>query len=205
MTRHSSRLDRWSLEESTAPASEPLMVPDLKEWLRVDQDFLDDDLMLADLITAARKHFTEITNRAFVNTTYKLRLDKFPGGLLEPIKLPVSPLSSVTSVEYIDGDGNTQTWGSTLYDVDIYDLVGSIRPTENESYPTTQNVIQAVTVTFVAGYGTDATSVPLDIVTALKVFIAGLYENREPFLAGTSFQEFPTLKRLLMPHRVITF
>ncbi len=202
MSLHGSRLDRWSLEESTAPASEPLMVPDLKEWLRVEQDELDDDLLLANLITAARKHFTEITNRAFVNTTYKLRLDKFP---FEPIKLPVSPLSSVTSVTYLDTDGNSQTWAAGEYDVDIYDFVGSVRPSENESYPATQNVIQSVTVEFVAGYGADATSVPLDIITALKIFIAGLYEHREPFLAGTSFQAFPTLERLLMPHRVITF
>ena len=205
MTQHTRPAVRWSLEESTAPVSEPLMLPDLKEWLRVDLDFKDDDLMLTDLITSGRKHFTEITNRAFVNTTYKLRLDKFPGGLLEPIRIPIAPLSSVTSVTYLDGDGNSQTWAAAKYDVDIYDYVGSVRPTENESYPATQAVIQAVTVEFVAGYGADATSVPHDIVAALKVFIAGLYENREPYLAGTSFQEFPTLTRLLAPHRVYTF
>ena len=190
---------RWSLEESTAPASEPLSTPDAKDWLRADD--ANDDLLIKDLVRTARIVFEQNTNRSLINTVWKLRLDEFPSGTM-PIKLPRAPVSVVTSVQYVDGDGATQTWSTTKYEVDLFDAVTTIRPIDAESYPTTKAQIQAVTVTFTAGYGADQTTIPHDILTAVKLLLTSMYEHRDSVLVGTNFQEFPTLERLVWPHKV---
>lgn len=190
---------RWTLEESTAPGAEPISTAEAKAWLRVDDS--DDDTLIDALVVAARRSFEEATNRSIISTVWKLRLDQFPSG---PIWLPRSPVSAVASVSYEDEDGETQTWSDTLYEVDLFDIVTTIRPINGESYPGTKVQIQAVTVTFTAGYGVAGSDVPDDILTALKLILATFYEHRESVIVGTSFQEFPTLQRLIWPHKVVS-
>src|SRR3990172_9167653 len=68
-------------------------------------------------------------------------------------RLQKPKLQSITSITYIDTAGATQTWTSTLYEADIKSDIGKVRPVSGESYPSTDDIYNAVTIKFKAGYG----------------------------------------------------
>jgi uncharacterized phiE125 gp8 family phage protein len=129
------------------------------------------DPQLTDWIKAAREYGETFTHRAFITQTWDLKLEGFPcEGVLE---LPKAPLLTSTApvVTYVDRNGDTQTWSSSLYTVDApagpKARVGQIVPNYGQMFPATRDVVNAVTVRFVAGYGA-ASAVPSLIKTCLK-------------------------------------
>ena len=116
--------------------------------------------------------------RALLDQTWEYFLDAFPAKSTEPILLPRPPLKTLTSIKYIDIDGFEQTWLNTLYKVDNKREPARIVPAFNESYPDTRAEINAVTIEFLAGYGTNAQDLPEDLVHAMKLIITHRYENR---------------------------
>lgn len=183
---------------TTAPTTEPLTVAEGRAHLRVD-DSSDNDTIDA-LITTTRERVEEELGRALITQTWTLTLDRFPHG---PIELPRPPLQSVTSITYIDSDGASQTWGSSLYRVDTAAQPGRITPAYGESYPTTRDVTGAVTVTFVAGYGAAAADVPRPIRQAMLLLLGHAYAHREIVVAGTIVSPIPqSMDWLLDPYRV---
>ena len=157
------------------------------------------------------------THRAFITTTMELLLDGFPppfnGGQSPPndsrsttIHLPRSPVQSVTSVQYVDTAGDTQTLAASKYRVDTKSLVPRITPAYGEVWPPTHPVTNAVTITLVAGYGDDPSDVPEPLKHAIKLGVATYYDPvRSDVLVGTSAQELPQASRYLLgPYRVST-
>lgn len=166
----------FSLELTSAPATEPITTAEAKTYCRVDVS--THDTLIGLLVTAARQQAEARLRRQIVTATWKLRLDAFPIGS-DPIEVPRPPLSSVSSIAYVDTDGATQTWSSSEYQVDAYTHPGRIVPAYGYSYPATRPQMNAVTVTFVAGYGA-AASVPELLKTALKAMVCDWFENRLP-------------------------
>lgn len=165
-----------SLELVTAPSVEPVSLDELKAHLRVDQ--ADENGLLTSLIVAARRHLEMETRRAFINTTYAYRLPKFPADRF--IELPRPPLSSVTSIVYEDSDSVSQTLAASSYQVDTYGEPGRVALEPSQSWPATEaDRLNAVTVTYVAGYGSAATDVPQEIRQAIMLLAGHWYENRE--------------------------
>lgn len=165
----------YGLVQTVAPASEPVTLAEAKAWLRLE--IPDDDDLVAALITAAREYAETVTGRALVSQTWRLTLDAFPadgGGII----LPLPPLQSVSSVVYVDGNGDSQTLATTEYAVDTQRQPGWIVPAYGKIWPVTRGQANAVQITFVAGYGT-ASAVPVAIKTAIKLLLANWYENRE--------------------------
>jgi len=162
-----------SLVVSVEPTEEPVTRTEVKAHLRIDTT--DDNTLLDTLISAARHYAENFTRRAFVTQTLVLRMDAFPA---TDIELPRAPAASVTSIAYIDTDGATQTWAAENYTVDVNTKPARIVLAYDKSYPDTRTVINAVTVTYVAGYG-DATTVPQGIKLAIKSLVGHWYENRE--------------------------
>jgi uncharacterized phiE125 gp8 family phage protein len=81
----------------TPPASEPLTLAEVKEFLRVDHS--DDDATLAIFITAARQLCESYTRMALLPTTFEEYFDDFPqytGTFKDEIRLSRSPVSAVT-------------------------------------------------------------------------------------------------------------
>jgi len=121
------------------------------------------------------------TDRAesFQRRTYMQRqrtyvLDSFP----PIIRPPYPPLVSVDSIKYIDINGIEQTLDSAEYDVDITTEPGRIKPAYEKSWPSIRTVMNAVTITYTAGYASKD-AVPFDIKAAILLIIGHLYENRE--------------------------
>jgi len=132
------------------------------------------DPQLVAWISAAREYGETFTHRAFVTQTWDDKRDGFPGSSDDAIELPKAPLISVTSVSYVDANGVTQAWSSTLYTVDApagpKARSGYLVPNYGQVFPTTRDVPNAVTIRFVAGYGV-ASAVPSLIKACLKEHI----------------------------------
>ena len=162
----------------TAPAVEPISLTDAKLHLRVGTS--SEDTLISLMIAAAREECENELRRALITQTWEKYLDAFPSaiGLFYP------PLSSVTSVSYVDPDGNSQVLAGTEYVVDDKQEPAWIVPAYGKSWPQTQSVANAVTVRFVCGYGAADTAVPKAIKNWLLLRIGDLYQNRQVVSMG---------------------
>lgn len=176
---------------ATAPAVEPVTLAEAKLHLRVTQS--GEDTLISALIKAAREYAEGVLNRALIDQTWDLYLDAFPGecdGYV--LKVPMSPLKSVTYVKYLDEAGVQQTLSASLYAVDITSEPGRIYPAYQQVWPTLRTgALGAVVVRFVAGYGADGTFVPESIKAAIRLAVAHWYENREDTVVGTIVSKLP--------------
>lgn len=191
---------RLTITRTVDPSAEPVSVDEAKSHLRVD--ITDDDTLIGTLITAARDYVEQTTRRALVTQTWQYFLDDWPG--ISEIVLPKPPLQSVTSVVYTDSDGNDNTWSSSEYAVDTDNEPGAVVLGYNESYPSgTLDVVNPITVTYVAGYGA-AAAVPWIFKQAILLLVGHWYENREAIvLTGAVPKEIPlAVKSLLLVDRV---
>ena len=181
----------------TAAAAGIVTLAEAKLWAKVTA--ADDDALITSLIAAAEEYAEEFTRRRFVHSTETKVLPRFA----DPIELPRSPLSSVTSIIYINTAGTTASVATSVYSVDTAVEPGLIRLAYGQSWPTTRDVYNAVTITHVVGYSADATSVPDGIKTAVKMLVAHWYEHRESVVVGTITAEVPMgVKALLWQFRV---
>ena len=178
---------------SSGASVEPITTAEAKSQIRVDTS--DDDTLIDNYIVAAREHGEQMTRRAFITQTWVWKLDKFPPGGVMYVPLP--PLQSVTSIQYVDANGSTQTWSTDDYDVDISSKPGRIVPVYNGSFPTTRIDTNAVTVTFVAGYGDATTDVPEQLRVAISQLVGHWYEHREEVVTGTIVAKLPNVVETL--------
>ncbi|MFH1852547.1 MAG: hypothetical protein ABIA75_09395 [Candidatus Neomarinimicrobiota bacterium] len=169
----------------------------------------NEDSQINAWIKSARAQVEIDTNRALITQTWKMYLDQFPcdGG---PIELPRSPLQSITSIQYVDTDGVTQTWDSAEYRVDEISQPGRITPEYDYSYPATRAVTNAVIITFVAGYGDEPADIDhpdyLNLISALKLLLAHFYEHREAVQDGVIPHVVPMgYDSIIMRHKLWQF
>lgn len=191
----------------TAPTEEPITLPEAKAFLRVESGDTEQDGVIAAFISGARRYVEHQTNRKLITQTWKLLLDEFPCRTgrdpYASIDLPHPPLQSVTSIEYMDVEGNPQTLATSVYLVDTGTLPGRVRLKRNQEWPATPSYEpNAVAVTFRAGYG-GPESVEDDLRQAMWLILGDSYENREAQIAGTIMTGNDRLGELIDPHRYV--
>lgn len=196
----------WSvrLAEDGAPACEPVRVSALKAYLRLPDDGGEDDV-LATLISAGREYAEAFTGRALITQTNILALDWFPSGIGE-ILLPKSPVQSVDSITYDDGDVDNQgvtvfeELEDTRYQVDLSADPARIVPAYGLFWPTSAlSKPASVQIEYTAGYGDSPDAVPANIRMAIMQYAAIRYEQRTPDVTD---QQRKSLDCLLYPFRV---
>lgn len=176
-----------ALSITTAPAVEPVEIGELRAHVR--EDDVGQDAVIGRMIKAARLHTEVFAGRTFINTTFLLTLDRFPvPALIEP---PGPPLSSVTSITYIDTDGDEQTLAADQYQVDTESKPGRIVQAFGVTWPATRAQLNVVEVNFVAGYGAAPEDVPENFRLAILILAAHLYEHREVTVTGTIIATIP--------------
>jgi uncharacterized phiE125 gp8 family phage protein len=187
----------------TPPTSEPLSLDEAKLQARVVVN--DEDVLIENLIVVARQWLEAITGRAFIDQVWTLTLDAMPADGV--IVLPRPPLRSVISVSYVNAAGVSTTWAAgTGYQVKRpggpFAERGQIAPAYGTSAPTTRSdTFDAVTVMFLAGYGTSAADVPRPLRQAVALLVAHLYANREAIQNVGPLQELPLgVKALVAPY-----
>lgn len=161
-----------SILVTTPATSRPISVDDVKNNSRIAID--DDDLLIRRLIDSAVT-FTEYELNSKIGLqTITWTLDyRLPASLV----VPVGPLISVTSIEYVDSAGQTQTLSASDYVVDINHSVGRVYPAYNVTWPIPRYQKDAVTVIYVAGNSV----IPAEIKTALLLLVGHWYENPNAF------------------------
>jgi uncharacterized phiE125 gp8 family phage protein len=179
---------------------ELITAADAAEFMRAEFSVAEEDLVES-LITAARQWCEEYLRRAIGVQTLELRQNGFPADS-GPIILR-SPIIDVTSVKYLDADGEEVT-----LDEDEY-ITSDAEPAEIvpvSAWPETYSSADSVRVEYEAGYGDGSSPLvapvlPKTIRTAILMMVADMYANREaqvekPLTAN------PTVERLLSMMRL---
>jgi uncharacterized phiE125 gp8 family phage protein len=179
----------------TAPTAEPLSVDDVKRHLRLDIG--EEDGLVRSLITVAREYAELWTGQALMTQTLRLTRDCFPGAAEGcVIRLPRSPVQSLTDIQYTDADGDTATVATSLYVTDFASQPGRIALAYGETWPTdVAEQIGVVKVNYVAGYAS-AALVPQRIKQAMLLLIGHWYTNREA--VGSTSREIDFAVRALL-------
>lgn len=163
---------------TTEPTSEPITLKEAKTHCHVDHN--EEDQLITILIQAARETVEQETNRSLITQTRTMKLDYFPRYQTSDgwgqIILPYGPVSSVSSITYVDENEASQTLSSSDYWTDFTSNIP--RVIVKNSWPGTFTMPNAVTVVYVAGYGS-ATSVPHKLISAIKILVKHLFDNRE--------------------------
>lgn len=188
----------WSQNVVTPPAIEPVTLAEFCVHERITEPGPEGDL-IEGYIAAARETVEEYLQRVLITTTKKIVLDDWPEG--EILDLHDDPIQSVSSIVYKLEDGTTETLDATEYDVDTG--LGRVLLATDASWPTDSLREGAcITVTYVAGYGATAASVPRRYRLAIHLLAAHWFTNREPVITGTIAAELPLgIMRLLGPSR----
>jgi len=181
----------------TAPASEPVTASELRSHLRADSTELPDAEANA-LIAEARQMIEDQIGLAFISQSWRLSLDRWPGGAeawwdgvrqmaiselyapnyMTSVMLPRWPLASITSVTVFDEDSNSQAVTvANTFDVDAYQVPGRLTLKRGSTWPIALRANDAIQIIYVSGYA-NAAAVPAPMKRALKQLAAFLYTNR---------------------------
>ena len=181
--------------QTSSPSVLPVTLQQAKAWLKVDDS--NSDAEIAGLIQAAILRAEAFCNRPFVNREYTEYFDCFPS-VIEPKAVR---FQSLTSIGYVDTDGNSQTFTDTQVDSGSLYQRARIKPAYNFSWPSTRSVLSAVTVIYQAGYGDDWNDVPENVRIGILYLVSHYFFNRG--IVGENLSEIPeTCKALLGDERV---
>lgn len=178
----------------TPPEALPVTLAQAKAWLHLDGN--DEDATVSALIAAATAHLDGakgVLRRALEPQTWALTLDEFS----DPIRLPLGPVVSVTSIAWEDAAGAPHTLASTAWRM-RHDARGAyLKPVS--SWP---SGAQSVTVEWVAGEGC-----PEPVRHAILMLVAHYHANREAVGAGgvgaAALVELPLgVAKLIAPWKV---
>lgn len=181
-----------SLTLVTAPAEFAVNPYRVKEHLRLDPQ-PQDDMLIEEFIEVAIARLDGrdgLLGRCLITQTWKSTLGFFPSQIV----VPLPPCQSIDSITYIDKDDVEQTLPTADYQVFKLNSSGPalITPATGKSFPSTKSDhLEAVVVTFTAGYGDGIADIPQPIRQALAMDISHLDQNREILLVGGSINEIP--------------
>jgi len=186
----------------SGPASEPVTVDELKLHARLDAPYEGDGYLEA-LISSARDFISRRTGRALITETWKLTLDVWPcagegsddwwDGIREApitileapeIEIRKAPFLAVTKVATLDEAGAETEWDSANYYAAAEHGFGRLIKRRGAVWPVLQRDRAGIVITFTAGYGSNASDVPMGLRQAVKMLAAHWYENREPATPG---------------------
>lgn len=165
------------------PAISAIEFEDAVKQVELPSDDTTHTRHLERAIAAAVSDVERYTRRALITQTWSLSLREFP----VRIYLPRPPLQSVTSIQYVDLNGSTQTLPSSDYQVTIDASPAYIEPAFSKVWPAVRaQTSEPIRVVYVAGYGDDAENVPEQFKNAVLELVAFRFMNR-----GDTDQDIP--------------
>lgn len=162
----------WSIKRLTSPSVLPVSLVQAKEHLRLSPSDTTHDDQLTLLLEAATERLEQDLDRQIIDASYsqsQLGWNK-EGSNSGAIKLYRKSINAVTSVKYVNPDGDTVTLAPEEYIVDlgrscVFPAVDTEWPTVHSNHPS------AVEVTFQAGYGSSADTVPRLLKSAILLCV----------------------------------
>lgn len=180
-----------------APTVEPLTTAEAKAQLNIDPAFTDDDTFIDTLIVASRVWCENRTGQCCIKQQRVQYMDYFPlydfdkGGFnrihlggFDNFSISHGPVLLTGTgviapvIKYYDSLDVEQTWADTNYWLDTRRFEPMVMA--KYSWPSVGFRPSSVSVTYFAGFGVDATTVPANIKSAMKLIISHMYNNRTP-------------------------
>ena len=162
---------------TTKPTEYPVSVEEVKAFARIE--YSEEDLLIESRLRAAIEWTQGYTNRTLCTTSYTLYLDEFS----DEMRIPRPPLISVESITYTDENGIERTLDPSIYTVDAVSMTGRVILAYGMSWPSTQDIRNAVRINYTAGYG-GPDDVPDMAREAIKILVKGGLDNRDNDDAG---------------------
>ena len=187
-----------SLKVVTAAASNPIAQSEAKTHLRVTTS--DEDAYITNLITAATQMAQNYTNSYFIDTTLRMNFSYFPEG---EFRLYGGKINSLTHIKYYNDDNSLTTWSADNYSVNLDAEPCLITYSETSTLPNTYLRSDSVQATYVSGYGSSSSDVPMAIRQAILILIGHLYENRQEVVFGSPKVMPKASEWLLDPYRIV--
>lgn len=103
--------------------------------------------------------------------------DDYHDGFTSVLSLSHQPVESLTSVTYVDSNGDTQTLSTDVYELGECDGIGVVQLKYGQTWPTAQSHTNVVTVRYVCGYAED--EVPEALIGAIHIHAMHNYTYRE--------------------------
>ena len=203
-----------SLTRTGAPPVSPVSRDQAKQHLRREASWVEDDDLIDGLIAAATAHVEKVSGRSLVEQTWVLKLPAFPCGddvWARRIELPRPQVLSVTSIGYVDSAGAPQTLSSANYALQGDEYGAWVVETYGNTWPSTREQSDAVTVTYLAGYAKTGAGtagdpydyrkpVPAPIRQAILLKVQAMYDNLRPEDMAAVDQQ---VENLIWPYRVV--
>lgn len=185
--------DDWRMREhiltrTVAPAEAIISVADFKTNNNIAH--ADDDTLIGGLVAAAEAMLDGPRGRVgkcLVNQTwaYSVRCAD------DRLSLPAVPAVSITSVSYFDGAGDEQTLNLDGFWFQKSEDWAYLEPKSGFAWPALEDRADALTVTYVAGFGANADAVPANLKQAALLMVGHWYENREDTTYDKALREIP--------------
>ena len=156
----------------TAPSA-VLTLEQLRRHCKIDPpdtaNDADDDLTAA--LAAAQSTAEHYAGISIGSQTLELALDEFPAA---GIQLLQGPVTSITSVTYVDTAAATQTLAGSAYSLDDYSTPQWLLSAVDTDWPDTYSTVNAVKVRYVAG----AATIDGAVAQALRLLVGLYFDNR---------------------------
>ncbi len=153
------------------PAVEPVTLPEMRAYLRLDDDGQDD--LVSGLMRAARLMVESVSRRLLIEQGWRVVMDRWPQG--GRIRLPLSPVLAVDRVRVRDAVGIATEIDPALVELDVASdppcMIVSDAPEPGKA----RNGIE---IELRAGYGASPEAVPDSLKLAIKILVAHWFENR---------------------------
>ncbi len=162
-----------SLLKISDPLQEPLLLAEVREYLRVDN--VDQDALLASLIRSTRVCAETYTGRAFITQSWRLFIDVWPSS--GTLCLPKPPLVSVEDIFLLAPDDTSVPVSPSTYTIDTSATLGKITLQGSASLMPGKTRA-GIRIDFTAGYGDTWNDIPEPLRLGMLQHIAHLYENR---------------------------
>ena len=171
-------LPTWTTKIITEPAVEPVTLEQVKNHSRITH--IEDDSWLLMAMVVARQYVEKTCELSLITQTRRTTFD----GFRKPwLTLAYGPTISISEIKYYDQTNTLQTL--TNYQAALESNPCLIVPAAGQPWPQTMpNKIDAVKVTYVAGYG-DPENVPAALKQAILLLVDHWYSNRSAIEMGS--------------------
>lgn len=163
---------------------------EVKDHLKIEQDFIEDDALLMSYMGAAFSYIVSYIGRDVLDQKYTVKGKSFE----DVFAFKRQTIKSVDSVEYVDEDNEQQALSNDLYSVESIDKFESKILFSLSDLPKVQaNKSDAVTLTVTCGFK----KIPKIIKQSLFLLVGDYYE----FRSDRSKIKNTTVMNMLAPHR----
>lgn len=182
----------------TPPAVEPVLLSEVRDFLKVDG--AQEDALLARLSVAGRQACENFTGRKLIHQQWQVCFNDWQGdhhyGVLA---LPLSPVVSVDLLEVMGSEG----WmieAAENYLLDKTSYRSKLVSGSGVSWPQPAIDVAGIRITVTVGFGADWNGVPEDLRQGILHWIEGRYDHD----SSTARQAQKSAEELWKSYKVVT-